>query len=211
MKRPLYFIIAILSLVTFDCRAISPREAFVNAPGEIFTTLDSISRLDMIDYFEAGSGGTSRNALGGNARILALDDNHIGVLTSGSSAVDIYLLSAGKDTTIAVVSTLRLPATDSAVSFYDKAWKPINVKKIPASFNNIDLWLKPGISNEERSRIENLVPFIPAYITIENNTLNVAHKIDSIVPKEDFKTISALIIPAIAYKWNGKIWAPVKK
>ena len=210
MKYKFLYIIALVAAMAFNGRAITPREAFVNAPSKIFSTLDSISRLDMIDYFEAGQGGASRNALGGESRITVLDDSHVGVMTTPSSAIDIYMLPGGKDTLVAVVSTLKLPALDSSLSVYDKNWNEVGTKKLPGSFNNLDLWVRPGVSREDLAKVENLVPFIPAYITLEGNRLNVTHKIDRIVPEEDFKTISALIIPSLTFQWNGKAWNPVK-
>lgn len=212
MKHQIFYIVALMVSMVFDCRAITPREAFVKAPSQIFTTLDSISRLDMIDYFEAGRGGASRNALGGESRITVLDDLHVGVMTTPSTAVDIYLLpSAGKDTLVAVVSTLKLPALDSSVAVYDSNWNQMSAKKLPATFNTLDLWLKPGLSREDITKVENTVPFIPAYITVDGNTLTVTNKIDQIVPAEEFKAISGLLVPSIAFAWNGKVWSPVKK
>lgn len=212
MKHQVLYIIALMVSMVLDCRAITPREAFVKAPSHIFTTLDSISRLDMIDYFEAGRGGASRNALGGESRITVLDDSHVGVMTTPSTAVDIYMLpAAGRDTLIAVVSTLKLPVLDSSMAVYDKNWNKVSMKKIPESFNNLDLWLKPGVSRDDVAKVENVVPFVPAYITIEGNTLNVTHKIDQIVPAEEFNAVSGLIVPTIVFAWNGKVWSPVKK
>ena len=50
--------------------ASTAADFFVSAPLSVFPTIDPMTRMDMIDYFKAGSDKASKNLIGGECRIL---------------------------------------------------------------------------------------------------------------------------------------------
>ncbi len=209
MKYTISIISALVVSLTISAFALTPRQAFISAPSEIISTIDSITRLDMIDYFEAGATGASHNALGGDCRITALDDSHIALETSGVSSLDLFLLPAGRNTAIAVISSLRLPAHDATLNMFSSSWQPNNPGKLPPTFNNLDLWLLPEGRNE-RTMIENIVPFIPVSMVISDNNLIVSNTLNELLTPDDFNKVKNFIIPSLTYVWNGKRWTALK-
>lgn len=209
MKFSFSILAALIISLSVSALALTPRQAFISAPSEIVSTIDSITRLDMIDYFEAGATGASHNALGGDSRISSLDDNHISIETSGVSALDINIMSMGRDTVMAVISTLKLPAKDATITMFNSSWNVIDPGKLPSTFNNLDLWLRPE-GHRDRALIENAIPFIPVTISLSGDTLTVSHSLAELLANEDLEKVRALVYPSISYSWNGKKWSPIK-
>lgn len=210
MKNYSYFLLVLISTISLNCMALTPRQVFISAPPEIIATVDSITRLDMIDYFEAGSTSASRNALGGESRITALDDNHLTVSTSSVSELDFYLLPASRDTAIVVISTLQLPAHDSSVRMYDSTWRPIKLGKLPDNFNRLEMWMLPEAKGQ-RLEIENIIPFIPVKIVVNDNTLTVSNSLSELLNTDDYARLKPLLRESVSYTWNGKKWTQVKQ
>ena len=73
---------------------LTATKAFAEAPAKVFPTLDRMTRLDMIDYFNSGSPKPSKNAFKGDSRILSASDSQITVQTSDVSDVELSLLKA---------------------------------------------------------------------------------------------------------------------
>jgi hypothetical protein len=105
---------------------LTATKAFSDAPATVFPSIDRMTRLDMIDYYNSGSPKPSKNAFKGDCRILSASDSQITVATSKVSEVELSLLTQGRDTLLMVVTTLNTPVPDSSVKFYTARWKEID-------------------------------------------------------------------------------------
>ena len=65
-------------------------EVFIKAPVSVLPTIDTNTRLDMIDYFKGGMTTDSPTTLNGAARVTALDDRHIEFLTSDNGRIAMW-------------------------------------------------------------------------------------------------------------------------
>ena len=93
--------------------ALTASQAFIDAPVNVFPTIDRLTRLDMIDYFNSGSQKPSKNSFKGDCRILTASESQITVSTSEVSEVSLSLIPQKSDTIIMVITTLKTPADDS--------------------------------------------------------------------------------------------------
>lgn len=191
------------------CRALSPREAFVNAPRQVIAAIDSITRLDMLDYYTSGSSVASRNAFGGDSRVTLLSEDAITVSTSTSSEIMMAVLPGKRDTMLLVVNTLALPAPDSKAAIYDSHWNEAGKKLQLPDHNDLSLWLKPE-SKSNRRELENLIPFVPAIYTYKDGVLTVTNTLGRLIPADDYKKVKTCLKPSVSYRWDGKKWSVLK-
>ena len=194
---------------SLSAAALTPREAFIKAPAEIIETIDSITRLDMLDYYDSGSTVSSRNAFGGDASVKSANDTSITVSTSNVAEVTLVPLATNRrDSVLLVINTLALPAPDSYAVTYDRNWH-LDPKLSLPDHNNLDLWLLPS-GRDVRDKIENAVPFISAIYTYTNDTLTMTQTLSKLIPADDYKFVKPYLRPSISFVWNGKNWKQVK-
>lgn len=116
----------LLLLLPFVGSARTIREFFIAAPSEVVGYVGASSRLDMIDYFEAGMTDrtimSNRNA---GVRLTELSDSTLTLKAGEVQTITLRLLPAKSDSVIAVIETLATPAPDSRLSIYNKEWKMI--------------------------------------------------------------------------------------
>ncbi|MCM1448717.1 MAG: DUF3256 family protein [Clostridiales bacterium] len=210
MSRSLSIIAAIAAVtLTAAMHAITPRQAFTTAPREVIMTIDSITRLDMLDYYGSSANAASRNAFNSEVSVRFMNDDLITVATSKSSEVTIIPLAAGKDTLLMVINTLALPASDSKATIYNSSWtRSGDARQLP-DHNNLSMWLMPQ-AEEKISEIENLIPFVPATYTYNDGVLTMTNTLGRLIPKDEYSRIKQYIIPSISYRWTGKKWKQEK-
>ncbi|MDE7385770.1 MAG: DUF3256 family protein [Muribaculaceae bacterium] len=188
--------------------ALTPREAFIKAPADIIETIDSITRLDMLDYYDSGSSVASRNAFGGEASVRSANDVSITVSTSNVAEVTLIPLAAGRDSVLLVINTLALPTPDSYAVTYDQNWHLATGMSLP-DHNSLDLWMLPSGRNV-RDKIENAIPFVPAIYTFNDGTLTMTQTLSKLIPADDYTFVKPYLRPSISFKWTGKNWKQVK-
>lgn len=182
---------------------LTATRAFTEAPAAIFPTLDRMTRLDMVDYFNSGSPKPSKNAFKGDSRIIAASDRSITIATSDVSEIQLSLLESGNDTILMVITTLKTPAPDSGVRFYTTRWKEITKGLFMVPL--LDDWMLPE-AQKRRDDLENTVPFVLASITYDPQTatLTLKNNLGDFLPDDDSKWVSPLLRSQLVYKWNGK-------
>lgn len=114
----------LLMLLPLMAVARTAREFFLTAPMEIVSYVDDSSRLDMIDYLEAGL--TDRTVMSNRnvgVRLSELTDSTVTLKAGEVQTIAMRLLPAKSDTVIAVIETLATPAPDSKLSIYNKEWQ----------------------------------------------------------------------------------------
>lgn len=178
---------------------------FVNAPVAIFPTLDRNTRLDMVDYFNAGSDKPSKNAMKGDARVLSISPEQIKISTSPVAEYSITLLDAKgypRGKVLMVSRTISAPAKDTSMKFYTVEWK-----EIPGMFQvpMLDDWmLKEARKNKDD--VQNAVPFVMASMTYapESKRLTFVNNIGDYIPEEALGLARNSLSQTIVYIWNGK-------
>lgn len=177
--------------------------AFETAPVRIFPSIDSLTRLDMLDYYRAGMDKPSKNAFNGHARVTDLNASQITVETSEAAEKTINLIPRGKnDTIIMLITTVKTPAEDSSVRFYTRDWKPIDkgLFMVPA----LDSWLTPeGQSNRET--LEDAVPYMLAKITYEpeGRRLTLTNNLGDYLPEEVKDIAGNSLRGSLTFYWDG--------
>lgn len=190
---------------------LTAAEALAAAPRELFPTVDSITRLDMVDYFRAGSVTPSKNLVGGECRVILEDSDRIVFATSKVSEYTLALLpGTGRqpDPVIMVVRTVRTPAPDSSVRFFDTGWNELKgIFEVPV----LDDWMLPE-AKKQTPEVQNAVPFViaDATYTPETRTLTFATHPATFLPKESLPTAEKSLRESISYRWNGRRFVPAR-
>lgn len=208
-------IIAIATLVLLSAvpgyARFNVREAVLTAPRDVLFGVDSLKRLDMLDYYESGMKRGVQNDFVFEERITALDDNQATIMTSASTELTIALLATPSDTSLLVIKTMALPAPDARVTVYDRNWQPLKPKAQLPDHNDLSLWLT-GDWKTVQADVENAVPFITASMIYDpdSQVLTVLQTVNAVVGREERPWVEKYMKPTIAYKWNGKKWTQLK-
>lgn len=189
---------------------LTPSAAFADAPAAVFPTIDRMTRLDMLDYFNSGSDKPSKNALAGNARVLSLTDSQIKVETSGAQTVEISLLPQKVDTLLVVVTTIKTPVADSSVDVYTSRWQPVRNEMFTAP--GLEQWMLPE-AKDQKEDLENLYPFTLASATFnpQDGVLTLTNNLGEYLPEIESKGREKLLRSSLSYRWNGKRFDMIKK
>lgn len=186
-------------------------ELFVEAPTAIFPSVDSLTRLDMVDYFLSGSDRASKNLFNGHARVTRLTADQITVETSAAARKDISLIprAGSRDTVVMVVTTVQTPAEDSTVKFYDMQWQPID--KGLFIVPTLDDWTLDQ-ARGKRQDLENAVPFMLAKISYEpaTSTLTLVNNLGAYLPEEVTGLVGSSLKGELRYRWDGHKMVQVK-
>ena len=208
MKK-LHFLL-MLALMLVAVPAISAQsagsaaaKAFADAPQSVFPSIDRMTRLDMIDYFNSGSPKPSKNSFKGDCRIMAMNDSQLTFSTSDVSEVTMSLIPHRNDTIIMVITTLRTPQEDSTAKFYTSSWEEIRqgLFMVP----DLDDWMLPD-AKDKKEDLENAVPFMLARLTYEPGTgiLTVTNTVGGILPEEATSWAGNMLRDKLIYRWDGK-------
>ena len=184
---------------------LTAADCFVSAPMSVFPTIDRMTRLDMIDYFNAGSDKASRNLVNGVCRVIEDSPDKIVVQTSPASEYTLALLpssDSGTGTVIMLVTTLKTPAEDSSVKFYTTSWKEIpGLFRVPL----LDDWMLPE-ARRNRKDVENAVPFVIAKLEYfpDQKRAVLTHDLPSFIAEEMLGVAKSSLRDKLTFRWNGK-------
>lgn len=195
---------------TFGMGAMTASQAFVDAPVSVFPTIDRLTRLDMLDYFNSGSQKPSKNSFKGDCRIISASDSQITFSTSDVSEVSLSVIPQKSDTIIMVITTFKTPADDSDAKFYTSHWKEI--KKGLFLVPQLDDWVKPE-ARARKDELESLCPFMLARFTYEPSSgiLTLTNNVGNLLPEEATSWAGDALKDKIVYRWDGKKMVKVDK
>ncbi len=196
----LTFALILLTVLPSTARIIS--DFFFSAPSDVLSLIPTNRRYDMIDYFRYGSETSIKNILDGDSRIISESDNVISLQVSELSTMQLAMLTNEKDTTLAVITTVAVPVTDSSIAFYDKEWNLL--KRQPIAAPQYSDWLtKNGKKNTKY--IVDILPFILASAEFDPDvtTLTFTNNSAEYLPEEEFQKVSQWLIPSITYDISG--------
>ena len=201
--RMKYIFTLLIVLVCSMARAESVRHFFISEPGNVFVLIPQGVRAAMITMAEEGQKIASKNTDNGTVQIDSLSESFISVHCSEAKQVEIKMLTKGKaDTVLAVVETMRLPAMDSKISFYNTRWLPIAPNKcIKGGLPEMRHFIKPGTPAHIVEMIERSIPFPLIWLTFgkAEGKLVAMHQLQAFLSKEDFNKMAPYLLDAISY------------
>lgn len=202
MTRKLTLLLTAI-LMWHGAKALTASEAFADAPASVFPSIDRMTRLDMLDYFNSGSPKPSKNAFKGDARVISVSDSQITVATSDASEVSLSLIPEKSDTIIMVITTIKTPDEDSSVQFYSSAWKEI--RKGMFLVPQLDDWMRPE-ALEKKQDLENIFPFMLARCSYEPETgiLTITNNVAGMLPEDATSWAGDALRSKLTYRWDGK-------
>ncbi|MCM1028305.1 MAG: DUF3256 family protein [Pseudoflavonifractor sp.] len=194
-----FLVFSVTSATTIH--AMTPTEAFVNIPDSIIPILDKSTRLDMVDYFHAGSDHSSRNNLYGNSRILDIKPDYIKVEMTGASTLQLVSLPVGSDTLTAVITTVMTPAPDSRLSLYRPDWSPLPLKAFKAP--SMKQWLVKGA---DMKKIDNLLPLmlVQCDYNPESKSFIFTNTTPLYMSQEEYEPLSELLLSRLVYSFDPR-------
>ncbi len=123
MKRIIFTLITLISIVGSDLMSQSIEVYFEIIPEHILIQIEPNRRKDMVDLFKSGMPALARTRLGGTAQITDLTDKYIKIKMSDLSSVEMALIGDSSNH-IAVIRTVCALACDSEIEFYTTTWEP---------------------------------------------------------------------------------------
>lgn len=168
----------------------------------IFLGLSLNTRLDMIDYFDAGSETYSMDdTFGSPLRIAELSDRHVRFETRSPFVADCYLVTSGPDSLAVWTVTQPYDNGDTIIKTDDiRTGRPVETVYIPYS-----AWLVPG--NDSRPADGELlaaIPFVTCSATVDAETGKVTLTNTSItVPGLEERIVEAFR-PSLTLRLKGR-------
>lgn len=212
MNKGIKQLILTLSLcAAMQCGAqLTSKKVFIEAPFDVIPTLPQLSRLDMIDYFEGGITKAVPTLFNDEAIIKALEDNHINVTTSESSAVDLYTTAIGNDSVIVFIETMMIPAQDSKVTLYDTEWNVIET----LDGGTLEDWITPEASKAKKlNDTMNTVSFMTSRANFDpmDGILTFVSTIDETLTQDDFTRVKDDLKQSREFKIGIKGFKPIER
>lgn len=210
MNKKLLLFIMIIAGAVLGLHGQNINHYFTDMPSSLLPTLESSSRQELIENYEANpQKDTLKNFLGGKVRLLQLDTltDYISIQTASNSRFDMKILKR-KDNSdlLMIINTVCAPICSSYVHFYDKDWKEVKVDLPPLKVEN---WLQTDVAVVNGVKVKDL--FKTSFIELKFN--NAAQTIEATNNSLDFlgEEEKILVEPyfsqnPISLKWNGEKW-----
>lgn len=153
-KRILAIILASLSLQPLAWGQVTLRDAFANAPDELFPLLTRNNRLDCLDFAEGKVSMEVTNLAGGKTRIDSLTQDYMRIRMSSVSYIELRMLPATEQVPqrICMIHTCKGPAEDSHVTLYSANWTQLGRVERPKA----EAFIDDGMEREARGILTDL-------------------------------------------------------
>lgn len=206
MKKIVTLILAMLVAVGGEARTI--RDFFASEPGQVFMLLPKTTRLDLLDYYDNGQLVYARNNMGMGTKLIKVEDNFINIRMSDSKTVQMLLVTAKKDSVIAVIETVETPVADSHISFYDTSWMPLPASKFFAMPTMESFVLKTVDKAKREQLLQDIVfPLISLNFEGDDHTTLVArHGLKEFLVKDEYKPYASSFAESLNYNLKGTKW-----
>lgn len=175
---------------------------FIDAPQSV-ALIDSFPKLEMIEYFRAGSDHPTSTRVGSQARIISETEGSLEYEIGETATFQIATIPLRQGSVcVALVETLSGAITDSRIAFYTPQWQALDSEKIfPAPV--LADWLTPE-GRKQQKNLEQDIPFITARYTVDPvaGILTATLTLSDYFVKEDWKKIAPLLKEELIYVWN---------
>ena len=200
-----HFLLVIFLAVAAATQAqVTAEKAFTVAPDDVMLLLGPSVRLDMLDYFHAGSSKQSANATGGRCRIIEEKPYSLTVQASDSTVFQIFVLNPMEERPVlGVIETVATPVRDSVIRLYNYRWEPL--PKSPFTPPSLRTWLIDDCKGA-LAKAEAQIPFMLAEYAYnpDTATLTVTPTTGDFFSASERPEALANIRPQLKYYWNGK-------
>lgn len=181
---------------------VTAAKCFAEAPQSLIPLLPAPTRLDMLDYYRAGSAKASANTLGGQARVVSETEECVSFELSDSITAQIFVLNPQSNCPIiGYIETFRLPARDSRMRFFTCRWKPLDLHAEPS----LRQWLtRPTAARIKAAQAQ--LPFLLAEYAYDSpsRTLTATLTLPSYFTPSDAPEALQWLRRSIKMKWTGK-------
>lgn len=213
MKRLLNIIIVLAALLPVQLQARTVADFLASEPGNIFTLLTRTNRLDMVDYYNSGQQVAIPNNLMGESRLLELDSTCLKLHSSASRQVEMRLMTAGKDTLIAVIETVKTPVSDSRITFWTSQWLPAPKAAKKFKMPVIDDFIVKKMPADLRQDLQDVMIFPLIQLTFTgdgHDTIEATHGLQQFLSPLEYKRFEQYLRPSIRYRISGTAIKPVR-
>lgn len=188
--------------------SLTAEKCLAEAPFEVLPLLGRNVRLDMIDYYHAGSDRESTNDLGGTARITSLTPESITMDYGTGAKMQIFVLDPdSRKPLIGVIETLDSPIADSSMRLFNSRWEPQPGAPEPRLAD----WLATK-DKADRALAEEALPYIQATYAYDPATgiLTITNNMAAYFALGEGDKVMAKLKPELRYKWTGSQFKPAK-
>lgn len=190
-------LLTLAMLAPASVAARTPMDVFVDAPDAVLAFVPVQKRLDLRDYYthSQATGVAMPDIL---PRISAADNNHVSIALGRRSSMDICLVPMGKDTVIAVIERVAVPAADATVMFYGSDWQP--------------LIRQPGQISPDMFGASSGLPMFFADLRYDPETgvFKALNTTKSYYNPSDMPDIVKNMTDSVSLRFDGKKWRKVK-
>lgn len=213
-KRFIVFISLVAIMTAYAAQARDMKQLLTShsaAVDSIFLGQPRNLRLDMIDYFEAGSQAFVNDELtGSKIRISDLSDNHVRIETNTPVAYDFYAVAAGSDSLSVAIISAPIGAGDAEVVIEDIYTGKL-LQRIDFEYSD---WLNPAVVDTNPSKTDSrrahsvntlraAVPFITVTATFDADTGLITLTNRAIETPGLDPSVAESFIPSKTLRWNG--------
>lgn len=160
------------------------------------------NRMDMLDYYTAGSKTFTADQLyGSQIRIDSLSDRHVGIGSNSALSADFYLLTPNRNDSI-IVKVMNMPVGngDAAVYFTNlrtnTGFRPVEIRYSD--------WLTKEAKEVSPGTLQAGIPMVTWSVEADctNNTLTLINTAIAVPGIE--QDVVDKFLPQLRLKWNGK-------
>ncbi len=188
-----------------ETQVATAAKCFTEAPDAIVKLLPRNTRLDMLDYFHAGSPKVSVNAAGGKCKIISESDTAIMYQAAEGVVCQLFVLnpSDAGSMRIGLIETVETPAPDSRLTIFDSRWADLTSATFKAP--RLSDWTR-GISSGLRDEVERSIPMLLAEYTFDpkTSTLTVESSMNQYYTATDRPEALRYVSPLLRYNWDGR-------
>ena len=181
-------------------------DLFASEPGNIFPLLTRTNRLDLVDYYNSGQKVAMANNLAGESRFIELDSTFLKLQTSGSKVLEMSMMTAGKDTVIAVIETVMTPVPDSRITFWNTQWQQYVRTSTFFKAPTIDDFIVRKMPRELRNDLQDAMIFPLIQLTFKgerHDTIEATHGLEQFLEPNEYKRYAGYLKPSLSYTVKG--------
>lgn len=209
MKR-----IAVLTFVILFWTSLSLarpiRDMWINMPDSMIPYLNKNLRIELVDFIDMKVKSEVTNLLSENTVMDSLSTTYLSVSLNKSCNLEMKVLPReGGDSLLCMITTVKGPAQESRVEFYNQDWQPLYMSKPFDGGELQDLYssLKHRPDTMSQERYEALQDMLnPPMMHVQFAPGEDAIIVEPSLPllnEEDKNSVKSIILQR-KFKWNGK-------
>lgn len=186
---------------------------WTSMPDHVVPYLNEKMRTEMVDFIKMKAPGEVTNALNQTSVMDTLTTSYTQVKLSESATLQVRLLPTDTgEPIICWVKTLKGPAQESEVRFYDMQWNPMQGDFGLPRFENADsiktaFTHRPdSMSNEDFNELMLNIDFVTLEATLSPTDNSIVYTMHIPLVNADDKDKVKAILKQTTLKWNGRLF-----